>query len=670
VLDSPVVTTFRPRISGVSLLAAAVVVLLPALAWLQYSWLEQIADADRERRARTLRTAASQLAQDFDGEVGKAAFALQIDPAMVESDSWTGFADKYQVWADGALAPGMVKAIYFVDAPDQGVQLKDGEAPRLRVWNAQTGTFDDSTWPDELTLVRTRFTHDNPTVVDLQLGMVARGPGERGVPGERRGIQRMLFPPTPAGDSQTIVVPVVRVTPGKPTGAMSPEPPDVRLLGYTIVRLDLAALGTQVLPTLVRRHLYDNAGNTDFVIAVVSRDSASQVIFESEPRAAVTASATPDETVSLLGPRLGPFVFMSRGSEVRGGNRMSVTREGQVTYPPPPLPPPSAQAVAKDNRVVSVIEARRTENVVTMQRPVGNDGHWRLVAKHRAGSLEAAVAAARTRNFALSSGILALLGAAIGLIVVSARRADRLARQQLEFVAAVSHELRTPVSVIGAAAGNLADGVVGEPDRVKRYGATIQNEARRLAETVERVLQLAGIAAGRAAASPTLVPGHQLIHDAIAAIRHEAESAGVTIERHIPDALPSVQGDAMALRSALQNLIGNAVKYGGEARWVRIGAQATGRALRIVVEDRGFGIDAIDRKHIFEPFYRGREAQSRQIQGSGLGLHLVRRIIEAHGGTVSVQSDPGKGSTFTVELPIAPATESGAPAQSPVEAGL
>ena len=128
------------------------------------------------------------------------------------------------------------------------------------------------------------------------------------------------------------------------------------------------------------------------------------------------------------------------------------------------------------------------------------------MAKHRAGSLEAAVAAVRWRNLMISSGVLMLLTLAIGLILVSARRAQALARQQMEFVAAVSHELRTPVSVIGAAAGNLADGVVGDPQRVRKYGETIQGEARRLAETVERVLQLAGIAAGRAAAAR--VPVH------------------------------------------------------------------------------------------------------------------------------------------------------------------
>ena len=279
------------------------------------------------------------------------------------------------------------------------------------------------------------------------------------------------------------------------------------------------------------------------------------------------------------------------------------------------------------------------------------DGRWTLVAKHRAGSLEAAVAAVRMRNLMLSSGILLLLTMAIGLIVVSARRAQELARQQMEFVAAVSHELRTPVSVIGTAAGNLADGVVGDPQRVRKYGETIQSEARRLAETVERVLQLAGIAAGprrrgagagRARGSRRAIRSH--------ACRTEIEAAGVTVETDVADGpARSVAGDVTALRSALQNLISNAVKYGGDARWVRVsGARGPERGHRspnvvFTVEDHGLGIDAEDRKHIFEPFYRGREAVSQQIQGSGLGLNLVQRIAEAHGGRVVGVERAGQG---------------------------
>ena len=107
-LDSPQVTRSRTRISGVTLLAAAVLVLLPALAWLQYSWLEQIADADRDRRTRTLQTAATQLAQDFDGEIGKAVFGLQIEPGVFEEHAWPRYAERYQLWADSASTPDIV----------------------------------------------------------------------------------------------------------------------------------------------------------------------------------------------------------------------------------------------------------------------------------------------------------------------------------------------------------------------------------------------------------------------------------------------------------------------------------------------------------------------------------------------------------------------------------
>jgi signal transduction histidine kinase len=649
------VPRFQSRVSGVTLLAAAVLVLLPALAWLQYSWLDQIADADRERRERTLQTAASQLAQDFDGELGKAVFGLQLEPSIVEQQAWGSYAARYQLWAESALTPDLVRAVYFVAvAPDRSQAAE----PPLRVWNQRTHTFDETPWPDELAAIRTRFIHDSHTIVNLQMPAPRRGD---------RGGQRILLPPTPTGDEQSIIVPIMRITPVATSGAIPQGPPDVKLLGFTIIRLDLTALGKEVLPALVRRHLFDDAGRTDFLIAVVAREQPSRVIFESEPGAAAAATERPDAAVSMLGTRMGPFMFMTRDARRVGPGEIAREAPGTpARQTPPPAPPPAPRPAENTEKVVvSVVEARRNDGVATMQTrgfAGGAEGHWRLVAKHRAGSLEAAVSSARTRNFVLSSGILLLLATAIGLIVVSARRADRLARQQLEFVAAVSHELRTPVSVIGAAAGNLADGVVEEPGRVKKYGVTIQTEARRLAETVERVLQLAGIASGRASAAGGSIAVADLIRDAVAASRHEIDHAGAVVEVEIapellnyptdPSGVQRVAGDATALRSAIHNLISNAIKYGGEARWVRVSARPTShRATQITVEDRGLGIAAEDRKHIFEPFYRGREAVSRQIQGSGLGLHLVRRIIEAHGGTVSVHSEPGHGSTFTIELP-------------------
>jgi signal transduction histidine kinase len=657
------------RISGVTALVAVVLLLVPALAWLQYRWVGQVSEAERERMQRTLRTSAAQFATAFDTELSRAVVGLQVEGAVARDENWASYAQRFNTWTE-RTDPRLVREVLLVDAePEaapprsraqasssrhvhQGVDTSQrtdradrparevtADQLRLRRWNDQLDVFEATEWNADLSPFRAALAEH---FGELQ---VMRGQAN----GRFRREGTLSFT---VGDPYTMVSPVTLFD--FPSDRRSP--PRIDILGFTLIRLDPGYVKETMLPALTARHFHGEDGATDYRIVVTDRLDATRVIWESEPGAAAAVGTTPDVETAFMSARPDQVYMIARN---RGG---------------PPAPPAGPERI-----VISVLQDRRSasEAAAPPQPPppprgpsLGTfEGRWRIAAVHRAGSLEAAVAAVRTRNLMLSSGILLLLTTAIGLIVVSSRRAQTLARQQMEFVAAVSHELRTPVSVIGAAASNLADGVVAEPARVRKYGETIQGEARRLAETVERVLQLAGIAAGSAARSKAPVSMAEIVQQSVAACRPEIDARGVTLELSLPDELPPVQGDAGALRSAVQNLISNAVKYGGDARWVRVAASpSTGLKSRrtdgatyvaITVSDRGLGVAAEDRKHIFEPFYRGREAVSRQIQGSGLGLNLVARIAEAHGGTVEVTSEPGKGSTFTLVLPAAPGTPAG-----------
>jgi signal transduction histidine kinase len=246
------------------------------------------------------------------------------------------------------------------------------------------------------------------------------------------------------------------------------------------------------------------------------------------------------------------------------------------------------------------------------------------------------------------------MAVAVGMIVLNARKAERLGRQQIEFVAGVSHEMRTPVAAIDLAAGNLADGLITDPARVQRYGGVIRAEARRMAETVERVMQFAALDAGRGVAAVEEVDLRAAVEEVIT--RARSDNPGAVIEFEGGDEAGMVRGDPALLRSCVENLVGNALKYGGTQAAVRFRIASHGGtkpAARVTVEDEGPGIDPADLPHIFDPFYRGRLATERRIPGNGLGLHIVKRGVEALGGRVSVRTAPGSGTAVTLHLPLA-----------------
>jgi len=240
----------------------------------------------------------------------------------------------------------------------------------------------------------------------------------------------------------------------------------------------------------------------------------------------------------------------------------------------------------------------------------------------------------------------------------------QLAKLQMEFVASVSHELRTPLAVISSAADNIADGLVGGKDQLKRYGSAIQNQCRQITELVNQILLFASTKEGKNRYTLRPLQVSRIIDAVLDNTAELVQEIGFVIERRIESGLPCVMGDLSALSQCLQNLIVNAVKYSGESRWIGIRAfvhdseERSCKEIRITVQDRGMGIDRLEMPHIFEPFYRGAAVMAAQIHGTGLGLSLAKSIAEAMGGTLSVVSELAVGSIFTLHLPIVEKQES------------
>jgi signal transduction histidine kinase len=167
---------------------------------------------------------------------------------------------------------------------------------------------------------------------------------------------------------------------------------------------------------------------------------------------------------------------------------------------------------------------------------------------------------------------------------------------------------------------------------------------------VEQILEFAGASSGRQKYNITDTDAAAIVRDAIAECQPLADADDFAIDVSITTPLP-VKADAPAISRAVQNLILNAVKYSSGSRHVTVTASNGGGAVRIAVEDKGIGIAKSELKQIFEPFYRSKDVVDAQIHGNGLGLSLVKQIVEAHGGTVRAESEIGKGSKFTIELP-------------------
>jgi signal transduction histidine kinase len=531
-------------------------ILLAALAAVQYRWSTRVAAADAQREREHLDTAAALFAGEFDN------IAVQAED-FLENDARAGLESHGTV----AAMPKLIDEVYYLDGARAQKLTPDGNFVSV----------EQPAWA----------------------GNVPRMPAV------------LSNPPA-------LVVPIYDLP------RLEPELRDgVRILrtfghgpshGF-VARIDERYLRSELIPQLIRRSFGERAAQEyDFAVFAGSR-----------------------------------FVYGAAG-RVDLSKHFFTIRPPQLAFGKPPAGPKFGQTAIYMQRVESSVIAKGGHLLADVLGP----GAWELRVAHKNVPLALAFEQTRRRNLLLSIAVESLLAAAILFLVIATRRAQRLAEQKLRFVAGVSHELRSPVAAISMLSRNQADGLVTGEERVQHYGELIHQQSRRLNEMVEQALQYAGIHSGLRRPARKQVDLCKVIEEAVEACRGELESAGFRVETALDPGLPPFWGDASLLRTAIDNLLSNAQKHASSGQWIRVSAaySAAEREVRIDVEDRGAGIDPADRVEIFEPFCRGRAAIEAQVPGSGLGLSLVQSAAEAHRGSVTLASEPGRGCTFTLHLPV------------------
>ena len=248
-----------------------------------------------------------------------------------------------------------------------------------------------------------------------------------------------------------------------------------------------------------------------------------------------------------------------------------------------------------------------------------------------------------------------LVSGVVGILTYVRREAS-VARLQSDFVSKVSHDLRTPLTSIRMFVETLQMGRPQDPETVRQCLDVIATETARLTAMIDRLLDWARMESGRRFYETTAERVEDVVDAALEAFEPQLLTRPAQVTREIAPSLPRVDVDLAAMSEAVLNLLHNAHRYTGDEKAIVVRCLLRGPLVEIQVEDNGPGIPAPEQRRVFEKFYRAADALRRNIPGTGLGLAMVQSIVQAHQGTVTLRSRPGKGCTFIIALPAGSGT--------------
>ncbi|TCW62026.1 HAMP domain-containing sensor histidine kinase [Treponema sp. J25] len=570
--------------------------ILLILAYGQIRWAIDVGNKEQLRLSQDLYSAALQLRSALQNEIAvlPGIFTVSAEDflEMLKEKNWTPFQERWNSYQRYALVPSLIKDLFIVKK-----NKKEGQI--IAAWKWEKDRFVSTT-------------------------VLPEGPGVFFSPLEKKEKSSSAAPPD--------------VPPGVPPGASHSE-------FELIIRIDLEVLGNKLIPLLAKEQL-QNKG--DYYFRILDTYQKATVYVSGTNKAFLQIDelfCTPDLRYPLFNTNF--FVLFSRLSR-------DLSAEGSA-------PAMSLLKFRRENLFIEPVP----QDVPVQYRPMGpppeedpfQRSRWILEAVHVSGSLAVVTHWAVVRNISLSAIILFLITAALIALSRGVRKNQELAERQQEFIATVTHELKTPIAVIRSGANNLASGIISKGEKTREYGAMIEEQALRLLNMVDHLLLYSRLG-NQDGLSLTRINMSHLTEGIIQEYLPRLMQEGFTHEFHIEGDL-FVDGDPLALELVLTNLIENVFKHAVSGRFLGIDLWKesltrwgkTKGWIVIQVRDRGKPLPRRERFLIFEAFYRGIDARREQRRGSGLGLSLVRRIISAHGGTVTYETDGNLGSRFIVRLP-------------------
>lgn len=620
-----------------SMLALVMLMLLPIFAVVQYRWLGQLSESQQEQRRSQLQNTTLIVGQEINEQYGllQQTFCLTEEELAAQSleDLMQERLDRWMLTAHSPL----LAQIFYVNADEMPHAIEEyvfGERRFLRQDASKVRGVIDQILSEPLAQMT-----NVPHYVHHNLSMIA--------------------------------VPIMSTAPQQ---------------NFVVLRLDMAYFQSTFLPELKSKYL-PQTSDVPYRMAIAD---SSNLIYTSDTtfgwkdvRKAHSHSVIglmPPLQVVLMLRQHRPLPLQMPPSQRALPEKYPIPNALNAPAPFTALSPARAGNMRFPRQELNRMLGDSSINVLTRMINIPE-----LVIEYGSGKLELQVETLRWRNVAISFGMLLLLAGVMMLLVVLSIRTERLARQQMQFVAGVSHELRTPITVIRLASENLSDGLIADSAMARQYGDLILQESNKLWGLVEQTLEFAGIQAGKRTFDMQALDLAPIIHSALTDVQLLAKEKGIKIVAEIPNTLPLVQADSAAVRSVMVNLLTNAIKYsrnpeepattregtveGGIENTVIVRSSISAQQalknngnftplLTIAVQDFGRGIAKKDLDHIFEPFYRSDDVVQEQISGSGLGLAMVKYVMESHRGSVSVESSQyhqpasAHGSTFILQFPL------------------